>query len=146
MINKGSKLYSVTHQKCPRCHEGDMFVHPTFSTKFMEMHKTCPACEFDFVQEPSFYFGAMYFSYGIQVTVFAIIYILLRYTIDPGMWTYLITMIAALILIIPLNFRWSRVAWINLFVAYDPIVSASVHSKTVTIDKSNKHQIATSAE
>jgi uncharacterized protein (DUF983 family) len=118
MIRQGTKLYSVLHQKCPRCQEGDMFAHPAFSTKFVEMHKTCPACGFDFIQEPSYYFGAMYFSYAIQVVVFVAVYFVLRYTIDPDTWTYVAYMITGSILILPLNYRISRAAWINLFVSY----------------------------
>jgi uncharacterized protein (DUF983 family) len=119
MINKGTKLYSIIHQKCPHCQEGDLFLHGAFSTKFMQMHKTCPRCGFDFVQEPSFYFGAMYFSYAIQVAIFVMVYLVLRYTIDPGDWTYVKWMIVASFVVLPLNFRWSRLAWINLFARYD---------------------------
>ena len=96
-----------------------MFSHGAFSPKFMQMHKTCPTCGFDFIQEPSFYFGAMYFSYAIQVVVFAMVYLVLRYTLNPGDWTYVTWMIVSSVVILPLNFRWSRVAWINLFARYD---------------------------
>src|SRR5687767_13255586 len=113
MINKGTKLYSVLHQKCPQCQEGDMFKYSTFSPKFAEMHKNCPACGFDFIQEPSYYFGAMYFSYAIQVAVFVAVYLILRYTVNPGTSTYIIWMIVGAIAILPLNFRWSRLAWLN---------------------------------
>ena len=128
MINKGTKLYSVLHQKCPQCHEGAMFKYGVFSTKFMQMHKNCPACGFDFIQEPSFYFGAMYFSYAIQVAVFALVYVLLRYTFDPGEWTYVAWMIGAVVAILPLNFRWSRLAWINLFASYRPGAARNANS------------------
>ena len=97
-----------------------MFKYGVLSPKFMQMHSTCPVCGFDFIQEPSFYFGAMYFSYAIQVVVFVVVYILLRYTINPGDWTYVAWMIAASVAILPFNFRWSRLAWINLFARYKP--------------------------
>ncbi len=121
MIRKGSKIYSVVHQKCPSCQKGDMFAHGTFSTRFMKMNKACPKCGYDFIQEPSFYFGAMYFSYAFQVAVFVAVYLLLRFTIDPGTWTYVAWMIVGALVVLPLNFRWSRVAWLNLFTRYkDP--------------------------
>jgi uncharacterized protein (DUF983 family) len=119
MFSKGSKLYSVIHQKCPRCQEGKMFKYGPYSKHFIQMHDNCPVCGFDLRQEPSFYFGAMYFSYGIQVIVFVMVYFALRFTINPDTWTYVIYMIIGSIVILPLNFRWSRAAWINLFVAYD---------------------------
>jgi uncharacterized protein (DUF983 family) len=118
MITKGTKLYSVLHQKCPKCQEGKMFAHGAFSTSFAEMNKNCPVCGFDFIQEPSFYFGAMYFSYAFQVGIFVAVYLLLRYTFNPDTWTYVWWMIAAVVALLPLNFRMSRAAWINLFVAY----------------------------
>jgi uncharacterized protein (DUF983 family) len=118
MIPKGTKLYSLIHQKCPQCQEGDMFKHSAFSVKFGEMHKNCPVCGFDFIQEPSFYFGAMYFSYAIQVVVFVAVYLLLKFTFNPDTWTYVIWMVVGAFLILPWNFRWSRVAWINLFAKY----------------------------
>ncbi|SKC66594.1 DUF983 domain-containing protein [Ohtaekwangia koreensis] len=118
MFNKGTKLYSVLHQKCPRCQEGDMFSHPVWSPAFSRMHKNCPVCGLDFIQEPSFYFGAMYFSYAFQVVVFVLVYLVLQYTYDPGTWTYVVFMILGSILVLPLNFRMSRAAWINLFISY----------------------------
>ena len=119
MISKGTKLYSVIHQKCPQCQEGDMFKYGVFSTKFAQMHTNCPKCNFDFIQEPSFYFGAMYFSYAIQVAVFVAVYLVLRFTINPvSDWTYVTWMIIGAVAILPLNFRWSRVAWINLFAKF----------------------------
>jgi uncharacterized protein (DUF983 family) len=119
MIAKGTKLYSIVHQRCPRCQEQDMFKYSAFSPRFAVMNKSCPGCGFDFIQEPSFYFGAMYVSYAIQVAVFIAVYLVLRYTIDPGTWTYVTWMIIGAIAILPVNFRLSRAAWINLFVSYE---------------------------
>lgn len=129
MAGKGTKLYSVLQQKCPRCHEGNMFSHSVWSPKFSAMHKRCPVCGFDFIQEPSFYFGAMYFSYAFQVAVFVLVYLVLRYTYDPDTWTYVICMIAGAVLILPVNFRMSRAAWINLFVSYQPRANTRLAEK-----------------
>ena len=118
MIPKESKLYSIVHQKCPRCHEGMMFAHSTFSTKFAEMNHHCPVCGFDLIQEPAYYFGAMYFSYAIQVVVFIAVYVLLRYSFNPDMNIYIACVILLSLLLLPWNFRVSRVAWINLFFSY----------------------------
>lgn len=115
---KGTKLYSVMHQKCPHCQEGDMFKHPSLSLKFMDMHDRCPVCGFDFIKEPSFYFGAMYFSYAFQTVVCVAVYLILRFTMNPDTWTYVIWMIVGSILILPWNYRWSRVSWLNLFSSY----------------------------
>jgi uncharacterized protein (DUF983 family) len=95
-----------------------MFKAPVWSPRFANMHAHCPVCGFDLVQEPSFYFGAMYFSYAFQVAVFVAVYLVLRFTINPDTWTYVWYMIAGSIAILPLNFRMSRAAWINLFISY----------------------------
>lgn len=118
MFSKGSKLYSVIHQKCPRCHEGNMFKYAPYSPRFSEMNKQCPVCQLDFNPEPAYYFGAMYFSYAVQVAVFVGVYLVLRFTINPGFWTYVLWVTIVSVLILPLNFRLSRLAWINLFFSY----------------------------
>jgi uncharacterized protein (DUF983 family) len=118
MFAKGTKLYSIFHQKCPRCHEGDMFKYRTLSPRFAEMNKTCPVCGLDFNPEPAYYFGAMYFSYAVQVAVFVGVYLVLRFTINPIWWTYVLWVTLVSVLVLPWNFRWSRLAWINLFVSY----------------------------
>jgi uncharacterized protein (DUF983 family) len=118
MFAKGTKLYSVLHQKCPRCQEGDMFKYKTFSPKFTVMNKQCPVCNLDFNPEPAYYFGAMYFSYAIQVAVFVAVYLVLRFTANPGLWVYVTWVIIVSLAVLPLNFRLSRLAWINLFYKY----------------------------
>lgn len=109
------KISGLIRQKCPHCQKGDVFKHPTLSLRFGDMNKNCPVCGFDFVQEPSFYFGAMYVSYAFQVAVFVLVYFVLRYTTDPGTWTYVIWMIVGSIAILPLNFRLSRIIWLAMF-------------------------------
>ena len=118
MKTQKSKLYDVFFQKCPQCHEGNMFKFAPYSPKFAAMNQNCPVCGFDLVQEPQFYFGAMYFSYAIQVAIFAAVYLGLRFTIDPSANVYILAMIVAVIAILPLNFRWSRAAWVSLFASH----------------------------
>ena len=118
MITTESKLYSVLHQTCPRCHEGKMFTAPTYSRRFMHMNSTCTRCGLDLIQEPSYYFGAMYFSYTIQVIVLVVVYLLLRYTLNPDVSLYIILTILSVLAIFPYNYRVSRVLWINLFISY----------------------------
>jgi uncharacterized protein (DUF983 family) len=118
MFAKGSKLYSIIHEKCPRCHEGNMFAYGVLSPKFAVMNKHCQVCGLDFLPEPAYYFGAMYFSYANQVAVIVGVYLLLRFTTDPGLWTYIMWVTIASVLILPWNFRFSRLAWINLFFSY----------------------------
>jgi uncharacterized protein (DUF983 family) len=121
MKTRNSILTATMLQKCPRCREGRMFQHAPYSPGFMQMNAHCSKCGLDFLQEPSFYFGAMYFSYAIQVVVFVLVYLVLRFTIDPGTWTYVIYMVVGALMIAPINYRWSRVAWLAIFVRYEPL-------------------------
>jgi hypothetical protein len=50
-----------------------MFQHPTWRIKkLLQMHRNCPKCNQDLIPEPGFYFGAMYFSYAINVALMVI--------------------------------------------------------------------------
>lgn len=118
MFAKGTKMYSILHNKCPRCQEANMFANSAVSPKFAVMNKLCPVCGLDFNPEPAYYFGAMYFSYANQVVVVVLVYLLLRITVDPTLWQYALWVTIASVLILPWNFRMSRLAWINLFIKY----------------------------
>lgn len=119
MINRNSTPQSIVLQKCPRCHEGKMFEHAAYSPQFTKMNSTCSHCGLDFIQEPSFYFGAMYFSYAIQLVIAVLVCIILRYMFNPDTESYVIWTIVATFLMLPFNYRVSRVLWINLFISYD---------------------------
>ena len=118
MFAKGTKMYSILHQKCPRCQEGDMFKYSTINPRFSVMNKNCAVCGLDFQQEPAYYFGAMYFSYAVQVIIFVGVFLVLKFTVNPGAWSYVMWTVIVSILVLPWNFRMSRLAWINLFYGY----------------------------
>jgi len=119
MINRGTKFYSVVHEKCPRCQEGDLFVtSPLNLRRFTQMLEFCPHCGLRFEMEPSFFFGSMYVSYGFQVAILVATYLGLRLTVDPSAWIYVLTAVAATLVTLPFSFRLSRAIWINLFVSY----------------------------
>lgn len=115
-----TKLYSVLKLKCPRCHEGDLFLvkNPYTFNKLEKMPDTCPVCGQKYWPEPGFYYGAMYVSYGLtiglSVAVFLAMIALGRFDI---MW-YLGLNAAVLILLFPPIFRFSRAVWFNMFVSY----------------------------
>ena len=120
MIPKGSKLFSVLYNRCPRCQEGAMFVtsHP-YSRRFTEMHRTCSHCGQRSEPEPGFYQGAMYVSYAINTPV-AIATIVLMNILGASMTMITLATVLVSILVIPLSFRLSRLIWLNLFVRYQP--------------------------
>jgi uncharacterized protein (DUF983 family) len=116
---KGSKLYSILHQKCPRCHEGDMFETSSFAfKKSFDMLPACPHCGQRYNLETGFYYGAMFLSYAIVALYmfggFAILYFLMG--IDVW-WAFGSLVVGAGILYVWF-FRVSRIVWLNFFVDY----------------------------
>lgn len=83
------------------------------------MYKSCPVCGLDFEREPGFFYGAMYFSYGIGVVSAAPLSIWLFLQGVPEYAIFLIA-IAQLSILSPLLFRYSRVAWMHFDQRMDP--------------------------
>ncbi len=125
-MKKGSHIYSILSNKCPKCQEGDFFVSgKAYDLKnFMKMNQRCPVCDESFEPEPGYYFGAMYVSYAINVVVMIAVWLICN-VLFPAMniwWMVLLSILAGLALT-PLTFRWSRLGWINMFVKYKSTTS-----------------------
>jgi|GEM_PF-49117 len=119
-----SSTLALLDLRCPRCHEGPLFLHPASNiTKFTDMPVACPVCNLSYEPEPGFYFGAMYISFGFAVGIFFAVGITLYFLAgDPDTWVY-VTVVAALTLVAtPLVFRYSRAIMLYLFgdSGYDP--------------------------
>jgi len=79
------------------------------------MHRSCPECGQDFMQEPGFYFGAMYFSYAINIAIMVTFGVGYEVLFDPEpVWPTLVSVATPPLLLSPYTFRVSRV--INLYV------------------------------
>ncbi len=89
------------------------------------MNERCPHCEIRLEPEPGFYQGAMYVSYGFTVMFMGIVSAVLYLTGDPSEWIYIGTVIAIMILVAPLNYRFSRILYLYWFggIKYDPSLS-----------------------
>ncbi len=118
MITKGTRLYSILNHKCPQCHEGRLFVSKAYSKGFIKMPERCANCGLRYEQEPSFYSGAMYVSYALQVALFTTVYVALRVLFNPQMEVYLYATIVAALLLFPVTLRLSRAIYINFFYRY----------------------------
>lgn len=110
--------------KCPRCRKGNIFTY-TLGGKlfqFNKMNKTCPHCEVRLEPEPGFYQGAMYVGYGITIAVIMIISAILYFSGHPSDRVYISTVIGVMILLIPLNYRYSRILYLYFFggIRFDP--------------------------
>lgn len=112
--------------KCPRCRSGNIFTYPASALfKFNKMNERCPHCTVRLEPEPGFYQGAMYISYGFTVLVILIVGLLLYFTGDPSEWVYIGTVIGVMALLVPLNYRYSRIVYLYSFggLKYDPSLS-----------------------
>jgi len=122
MIKKGTKLYSIFFNKCPKCHEGEFMQENNMYKleKAFKMNEYCSKCGLKYMMEPSFFYGAMYVSYGLTVGLAIITFIISTLIFNTTMLGSFIPIIAVLLISAPLTTRLSRIIWINLFVKYEP--------------------------
>ena len=120
MFKKGTKTYSIFNNKCPKCNEGDFFEdnNPLHLKKVMKMNTYCSHCGFKYEIEPSFFYGAMYISYGLTVGLSIITFIVL-YLIDLDLLYIFIGIFIALVLFTPFSLRLARLIYSNIFSSYD---------------------------
>ena len=121
MLKKGSKIYSIFKNKCPKCNEGNFFEDSNILhlKKIWKMNTYCSYCGFKYEIEPSFFYGAMYISYGLTVGISIVTFIIL-YTLELGFFEILIGIFISLIAFTPLTYRFSRLIYSNMFCGYDP--------------------------
>ncbi|GAB3274874.1 hypothetical protein GCM10027347_48020 [Larkinella harenae] len=123
---KGTKLYSILFNKCPRCQKGDFFVTSSAYNlkRFDDMHEQCSHCKLRYEAEPGFFVGAMYVSYAYYVAYIIATFVLfsLFFSIDQLNY-YLVVLLPTLVVLTPFFFRLARRTWISFFVSYNPEAS-----------------------
>ena len=122
MLKKGSKLYSILTGTCPRCQKESMYTDKNLLhvTNCIEMNEKCSHCGLKYQIEPSFFYGAMYVSYGLNVAVGIAVFIITSVFFNMKLNWAFISIIASLIVFFPIVMRFSRTIYINLFVSYEP--------------------------
>ncbi len=122
MLKKGSKVYSILTGTCPRCQNESMYVNPNpfRLSKVLTMEDHCSHCGLKYQLEPSFFYGAMYVSYGINVALGIVVFLISNFIFEASIKASFIVIIAAIIILYPLILRWSRNIYINMFVSYEP--------------------------
>ncbi|MFD0798759.1 DUF983 domain-containing protein [Maribacter chungangensis] len=121
MLKKGNKLYSILTGTCPRCNEESMYLdkNPYHLGKIYKMNERCSSCGLKYKMEPSFFYGAMYVSYGLGIAFAVAAFVIANLIIGTGLINTFIAIIGTLIVFMPVIMRLSRNIWINMFVAYD---------------------------
>src|SRR5690349_15817728 len=110
MLKKGSKLNSILTGSCPKCQNESMYLdkNPYNLLSTLKMHEKCSHCGFRYQIEPSFFYGAMYVSYGLNVAIGIAAFIVSYLFLGSSVKTAFIAIMATLIILGPLVLRWSR--------------------------------------
>ncbi|QSS97702.1 DUF983 domain-containing protein [Psychroflexus sp. ALD_RP9] len=118
---KGTKLYSIFTGTCPVCHEESMYKesNPYKLKTIYDMHERCSNCDTKYKIEPSFFYGAMYVSYGLGVAFAVATFIIAHFFIGLSLLSSFVSIIVVLVLLMPVIMRLSRNIWINFFFNYN---------------------------
>ncbi len=121
MLKKGSKLNSILTGSCPRCQNESMYLdqNPLHFSKILKMKEKCSLCGLKYEIEPSFFFGAMYVSYALNVGLSILVFMISFLLINWGLKSTFVAIIITNILLYPFVLRWSRNIYINLFIHFD---------------------------
>ena len=122
MLKKGSKLNSILTGTCPRCQNESMYLdkNPLHFSKILKMHENCSHCGLKYQIEPSFFYGAMYVSYGLNVALGVAAFVVSYLIFNSSIKTAFIAIIVSNVFLFPFVLRWSRNIYINMFVSYKP--------------------------
>jgi len=117
---KGTKLYSILTGTCPVCQEESMYKesNPYKLTRVYEMHERCSNCGTKYKIEPSFFYGAMYVSYGVGIAFSVAAFIIAHLFLDASLLVSFFAIVGTLVVFMPVIMRLSRNIWINLFLSY----------------------------
>ena len=121
MLKKGTKIYSILTGSCPRCQEESMYQasNPYALSQIFKMHERCSHCALKYKIEPSFFYGAMYVSYGLGVALAVATFIISYFFIGLSRLESFFAITGTLIVLMPVILRLSRNIWINFFFHYD---------------------------
>lgn len=103
---------AMVRLRCPRCLQGKVF------RSLWHMYDTCPECQLKFEREEGYFFGAMYFSYGMGIALALPTTIYLMLT-NVSQWLAFSAITSQLAILSPLLFRYSRVIWLHFDQYFD---------------------------
>ncbi len=121
MFKKGTKLYSIFKGTCPKCHEESMYTNknPYILSEALSMNEKCSNCSTKYKIEPSFFYGAMYVSYGVGIAFAVAAFVISHFVFNASLNYLFISIVITLIAFMPIIMRVSRNIWINIFMSYD---------------------------
>lgn len=121
MLKKGFKLNSILTGTCPRCQNESMYLNknPLHFSKLLKMNEKCSHCGLKYQIEPSFFYGAMYVSYGLNVAISMAAFVITYIFFNSSLKIAFIAILASNVVLFPFVLRWSRNIYINMFVSFD---------------------------
>ncbi len=121
MLKKGLKINSILLGTCPRCQKESMYSDKNVLhfANLLKINEHCGHCGLKYQIEPSFFYGAMYVSYGLNVMIMIAVFLVAFFGFHAKVGVTFIAIIVALILLFPFVMRLSRNIYINLFVSYE---------------------------
>ena len=121
MLKKGFKINSILTGSCPKCQQESMYEvkNPYKLSTLFKMHEKCSHCNLQYEIEPSFFYGAMYMSYGITIAIGVAIFVIFHVFLGLNIKQSFISIIIGLIVLMPVTTRLARNSYINMFVSYD---------------------------
>lgn len=93
--------------------------NPFIVTQVFKMHERCSNCDTKYKIEPSFFYGAMYVSYGLSIVFSVVVFVISYLLIGSSLVNSFIAIVIAMIFLLPIIVRLARNIWINLFMKYD---------------------------
>lgn len=117
---KGTKIYSILTGNCPVCHQESMYIvgNPYKIGQTLQMNKKCSHCNTKYKIEPSFFYGAMYISYGVGIAFAVAAFVVTHLILKLGLLHTFFAIVITLIVFLPIILRLSRNIWINIFMHY----------------------------
>jgi len=118
---KGTKIYSMFTGTCPVCQSESMYKesNPYKLDRIFQMHERCSHCNTKYKIEPSFFYGAMYVSYGVGIAFAVAAFVIAFLFFGGGLMTSFYAIIGTLVVFMPVIMRLSRNIWINIFMHFD---------------------------
>jgi len=125
MFKKGSKLYSILTGSCPKCHQESMYSNknPYHLSEVLHINEKCSHCKTKYRIEPSFFYGAMYVSYGVGIAFAVAAFVISHFVFEASIHLIFISIIGTLVVFAPIIMRLSRNIWINIFMHFDKSLS-----------------------
>ncbi len=93
--------------------------NPYYLSRIFQMHERCSHCDTKYKMEPSFFYGAMYVSYGLGITFAVAVFLISFLLLNTSLMASFLWIVVTLVIFMPIIIRLSRNIWINLFVNYD---------------------------